>query len=276
MPRRDGGRSRQRSPGRSGAYSPSIGTCSGHTVTRCGWTTRSPTCSAFDERLTHRHRRPHFTTRSRTAWRRPGFRPRALFERFNIEVLATTESPLDPLLAPPGDPRRLGLEGSGDHRLPARSGRRPRVRRASRPGGPAGRGRRRATPTTWSGYLRAREPAALLQRRWAPPPPTTATRRARRTTSAAPSARRSSTRVSTGALRARGGRALSRPDADRDGADEHRRRPGDADPPGRAAQPQPGCSSASAATRAPTSRCRPTTSRAEAAARPLRQRPRSR
>ncbi|HVU31533.1 MAG TPA: glucuronate isomerase [Sphingomicrobium sp.] len=27
----------------------------------------------------------------------PGFRPRALFERFNIEVLATTESPLDPL-----------------------------------------------------------------------------------------------------------------------------------------------------------------------------------
>ena len=27
----------------------------------------------------------------------PGFRPRALFEKFNIEVLATTESPLDPL-----------------------------------------------------------------------------------------------------------------------------------------------------------------------------------
>ncbi|MFO7250182.1 MAG: glucuronate isomerase [Actinomycetes bacterium] len=27
----------------------------------------------------------------------PGFRPRALFERFGIEVLATTESPLDPL-----------------------------------------------------------------------------------------------------------------------------------------------------------------------------------
>ncbi|MDP8999960.1 MAG: glucuronate isomerase, partial [Myxococcota bacterium] len=28
---------------------------------------------------------------------RPEFRPRALFERFNIEVLATTESPLEPL-----------------------------------------------------------------------------------------------------------------------------------------------------------------------------------
>ncbi|HQR10093.1 MAG TPA: glucuronate isomerase, partial [Casimicrobiaceae bacterium] len=29
---------------------------------------------------------------------RPAFRPRALFERFNIEVIATTESPLDPLV----------------------------------------------------------------------------------------------------------------------------------------------------------------------------------
>ena len=29
---------------------------------------------------------------------RPEFRPRALFERFNIEVIATTESPLDPLV----------------------------------------------------------------------------------------------------------------------------------------------------------------------------------
>ncbi len=29
--------------------------------------------------------------------RKPEFRPRALFERFNIEVIATTESPLDPL-----------------------------------------------------------------------------------------------------------------------------------------------------------------------------------
>ncbi len=29
--------------------------------------------------------------------RQPGFRPRALFERFNIELITTTESPLDPL-----------------------------------------------------------------------------------------------------------------------------------------------------------------------------------
>ncbi|MDB5459585.1 MAG: glucuronate isomerase [Caulobacteraceae bacterium] len=38
---------------------------------------------------------------------RPEFRPRALFERFGIEVLATTESPLDPL-----ESHRL-LQGSG-------------------------------------------------------------------------------------------------------------------------------------------------------------------
>lgn len=31
------------------------------------------------------------------ALKTPGFRPRALFERFNIELIATTESPLDPL-----------------------------------------------------------------------------------------------------------------------------------------------------------------------------------
>ncbi len=38
---------------------------------------------------------------------RPEFRPRALFERFNIEVLATTESPLDPL------PHHAQLRASG-------------------------------------------------------------------------------------------------------------------------------------------------------------------
>jgi glucuronate isomerase len=35
--------------------------------------------------------------RIQAALEQPQFRPRALFERFNIEVLATTESPLDPL-----------------------------------------------------------------------------------------------------------------------------------------------------------------------------------
>jgi glucuronate isomerase len=35
--------------------------------------------------------------RIEAALQRPEFRPRALFERFNIEAIATTESPLDPL-----------------------------------------------------------------------------------------------------------------------------------------------------------------------------------
>src|ERR1700682_3541290 len=42
----------------------------------------------------------------------PEFRPRALFERFNIEVIATTESPLDPL-AHHAKIRACGWEGRG-------------------------------------------------------------------------------------------------------------------------------------------------------------------
>src|SRR3546814_20548035 len=45
----------------------------------------------------------------------PEFRPRALFERFNIEVIATTESPLDPLthhqaIRDRSEERRVGKE----------------------------------------------------------------------------------------------------------------------------------------------------------------------
>ena len=43
---------------------------------------------------------------------RPEFRPRALFERFGIEVIATTESPLDDLRWHAADPRaRAGAAG---------------------------------------------------------------------------------------------------------------------------------------------------------------------
>ena len=58
----------------------------------------------------------------------PAFRPRALFERFNIEVIATTESPLDPLDHHREDPR-FGMEGPRGHRVPSGSGRRPGLRR---------------------------------------------------------------------------------------------------------------------------------------------------
>ncbi|WP_129790662.1 glucuronate isomerase [Sphingosinicella sp. CPCC 101087] len=39
----------------------------------------------------------HYYETIDAALKRPDFRPRALFERFNIELIATTESPLDPL-----------------------------------------------------------------------------------------------------------------------------------------------------------------------------------
>ena len=66
---------------------------------------------------------------------RPEFRPRALFERFGIEVIATTESPLDDLRWHAAI-RELGLGRPGDHRLPAR--------RRGRPGVPGLRRERRA------------------------------------------------------------------------------------------------------------------------------------
>ena len=50
----------------------------------------------FEERLCSTNADAYFD-RIGEALARPEFRPRALFERFNIEVLATTESPLDDL-----------------------------------------------------------------------------------------------------------------------------------------------------------------------------------
>lgn len=54
------------------------------------------TVFGIDERLTPESADRLFD-RINECLAQPAFRPRALFERFNIEVLATTESPLDPL-----------------------------------------------------------------------------------------------------------------------------------------------------------------------------------
>jgi glucuronate isomerase len=54
------------------------------------------TVFGIDERLTPESADRVFD-RINECLAQPAFRPRALFERFNIEVLATTESPLDPL-----------------------------------------------------------------------------------------------------------------------------------------------------------------------------------
>jgi glucuronate isomerase len=55
------------------------------------------TVFGIDERLTAESADRYFD-RINECLARPAFRPRALFERFNIEVIATTESPLDPLI----------------------------------------------------------------------------------------------------------------------------------------------------------------------------------
>jgi glucuronate isomerase len=55
------------------------------------------TVFGMEERLTEESADRYFD-RINAALATPAFRPRALFERFNIEVIATTESPLDPLL----------------------------------------------------------------------------------------------------------------------------------------------------------------------------------
>ena len=55
------------------------------------------TVYGIDERLTPESADRYFD-RINECLAQPAFRPRALFERFNIEVIATTESPLDPLL----------------------------------------------------------------------------------------------------------------------------------------------------------------------------------
>ena len=55
------------------------------------------TVFGIDERLTPESADRCFD-RINACLAEPAFRPRALFERFNIEVIATTESPLDPLV----------------------------------------------------------------------------------------------------------------------------------------------------------------------------------
>jgi len=55
------------------------------------------TVFGIDERLTAESADRYFD-RINQCLAQPAFRPRALFELFNIEVIATTESPLDPLL----------------------------------------------------------------------------------------------------------------------------------------------------------------------------------
>ena len=66
------------------------------------------TVFGIDERLTEESADRYYD-RIAGCLRDDAYRPRALFERFNIEVLATTESPLDPL------PHHRAIRASGWH-----------------------------------------------------------------------------------------------------------------------------------------------------------------
>ena len=82
---------------RSGGCSPLTTTCSAARLRACGST---GCCRAFSTRRCPLTPDNADATYDRIAEKlqKPEFRPRALFERFNIEALATTESPLDDLL----------------------------------------------------------------------------------------------------------------------------------------------------------------------------------
>ena len=170
----------------------------------------------------------------------PGFRPRALLDRFNIEVISTTDAATSDLQ----QHARLAADGLGERVLPTFRPDavayldRPSLARRRRRAGEGLRGRHgdlrrlpRRTACAACGLRRSRRPRHRPR----------------------PSAGRhhpDGARARPGALYARvlGGAeaspaevdAVRREHAVRDGRDVVRGRPGDADPPRRAAQPQHG------------------------------------
>ena len=104
---------------RPGGCSPRTTTCSAARRRGCGSTMSSPRCSASTSRSMRRRADLYFD-RIDEALATPAFRPRALFERFNIEVLATTEGAASTISTHHARDPRSGLEGAGRHHLPAR------------------------------------------------------------------------------------------------------------------------------------------------------------
>ena len=162
--------------------------------------------------------------------------------------------PARPARPSPRDPgERLGRPRR--HRLPARSGDGPGasgLRRQSR----RASARSRARTSRPSPAICARTKiAAPSSARRARPRPITAIPRAFTADLPRAEAEALYAKIARRRFHAARRRAVPRPDADRDGADEPRRRHGDADPSrARSAATTRRCSPASAATRAPTSR----------------------
>ena len=179
------------------------------------------------------------------------------FDRIN-ECLA------QPAVPPARAVRALQHRGDRDDRVAARSARaspRRSARRAGRAAWSPRTGPIRSSIPEFEGFAaqrravrradrrehgdverlsrRAPQRAARSSSRWARRRPTTAIRRRRPSDlSPQPNASGCSTAALAGTITAGGGRGVPRPDADRDGADEPRRRAGDADPSGQLPQPQ--------------------------------------
>ena len=181
------------------------------------------------ERLSEKTADLYFDTISEKL-RTPEFLPRALYERFNIEVLSTTESPLDPLK---------------DHQAIRDSGWKARIVPAFRPdsvvdpefkgfaGLVAKLGEQNGEDTsTWKGYLNALTKARARFKALG----CTSTDHGHPTAQTAdlPHSRSSSAFQQGDRRKGRRGRAgaVPRADADGDGADERGGRAGDADSPG--------------------------------------------
>ena len=210
----------------------------------------TPTRLWFDHVLARavRHRRAadarrpptaHYDTHRRRCLQRAEFRPRALFERFNIEVIATTEGALD------------DLEW---HTMIRDSGWQGRVVTAYRPDAVVDPDSRAFPPISTDS---ARSPAATPAAGPATSTPIASAAPSSRSFGATssdhghPTARdrqslpmplpKSCSIVSAhGARRRAREAAVPRPDADRDGQDEPRRRARPADPSGLLAQPLAG------------------------------------
>src|SRR5271166_3494165 len=167
---------------------------------------------------------------------RPEFRPRALFERFNIGLDHDGEPARRPSPSPQDEVERL--ERPGAHRLPSRPGRRPRL--PSLPREPQGtRAHRRLRRLDLRRLSRRASQAARLFQVGRlhldrPRPPERADR--------GPAKERSGRALRPRPRRRRLGgrrRAFPRADADRDGGHEPPGRARDADPSRIGARPQP-------------------------------------
>ena len=176
IPRVDGVAGRRPTRGGSGSCSAITSTCSAARRAARGCGTSSRTCSASTEPLDARNGDGDLRPDSGAPARSRDFRPRALFDRFNIEVLCTTDAATD-TLEHHAAIRDIGLEGRRPADVPARP-------RDQHPPSELARGDRSPARadgqriTSFDSYIRrARGTGARSSRRWAPRPPTMRRRR---------------------------------------------------------------------------------------------------